>query len=85
MREALNRHFEKCMTSIAEGLPEVAAGDLEDSGYDTRIDWTCYFCKVKNKGTDNRCTNKGCGHERPKLAPLMKKTSIRAEANLAKN
>jgi hypothetical protein len=48
LRETLNRHFNTCMTSIANGLPEVMEDeeDDEEHNFDATMvgKWTCRVC-----------------------------------------
>jgi hypothetical protein len=69
LRETLNRHFNTCMTSIQNGLPEVAEEDLdeEEHNFDASMigKWTCRVCQVRNEEKVTQCTI--CKSARPKL------------------
>lgn len=68
LRETLNRHFNTCMTSIQQGLPEVQdeIEDDEEHNFDGSLvgNWTCRICQLRNK--EPFCHY--CKSPRPKLA-----------------
>jgi predicted restriction endonuclease len=69
LRETLNRHFNTCMTSIKNGLPEVEDEELDDfeHAFDASMvgKWTCRVCQVRNQEKDLACTI--CHSKRTKL------------------
>ena len=54
LKDTCNKHFNTCMTSIVNGLPELKEEFSMDSETETftdpKIPWTCRSCKVKNNG-----------------------------------
>ena len=69
LRTALNNHFNQCMTSIKNGLPEVEeeVKDEADYTFDASMvgKWTCRVCQVRNNADVKQCVT--CRSDRPKL------------------
>lgn len=51
LRATLEKHFNMCMVSIQQGLPEVEDEEFDDKDLvfeSQNASWTCPTCKVRN-------------------------------------
>ncbi len=67
LRETLQRHFNTCMNSIKNGLPEVLEDDDDLDTLDVQMNgrWTCRVCQVRNEEKTVKCLT--CQSDRPKI------------------
>lgn len=64
LRATLENHFNKCLVSIQQGLPEVVDDDDDDDEILFEMaQWTCKICKIHMKKEELTCRN--CKRAKP--------------------